>query len=41
MEKEIIEREAEEFNDKNEYEERPQGNSEEMNDLVDLMSMEE
>ena len=40
MEKEIIKREAEEFNDKNEYEERPKGNSEEMNSLVDEMTIE-
>lgn len=41
MEKQIIEEEQKEYNKQNKkYEERPQGNSEEMNDLVDEMSQE-
>lgn len=39
MEKKIIEEEQKEYN-KNKYEERPEGNSEEMNDLVDEMTIE-
>ena len=36
MEREIIEEEQKEYNKQNNtYEERPDGNSEEMNDLVD------
>lgn len=35
-----MEKEAEEFNDKKEYKERPKDNSEEMNSLVDEMTME-
>ena len=38
MEKRIIEEEQREYN-KNKYEERPKGNSEEMNDLVDEMTI--
>ena len=42
MEKRIIEEEQKEYNKQNNvYEERPQGNSEEMNDLVDEMTMED
>ena len=41
MEKQIMEEEQREYNKQNKkYEERPQGNSEEMNDLVDEMSQE-
>lgn len=41
MEKAIIDEEQKQLNkDKNKYEERPQGNSEEMNDLVDEMTIE-
>ena len=40
MEKRIIEEEQREFN-KNKYEERPKGNSEEMNDLVDEMTIDD
>ena len=41
MEKAIIEEEQKELNkSKKTYEERPQGNSEEMNDLVDEMTIE-
>ena len=41
MERQIIKEEQKEFNkDKNTYEERPEGNSEEMNDLVDEMTIE-
>ena len=41
MEKRIIEEEQKEYNKQNKvYEERPDGNSEEMNDLVDEMTME-
>ena len=39
MEKKIMEEEAKEYSDnKHSYEERPDGNSEEMNDLVDKFS---
>jgi len=38
MEKEIMGAEAKEYGDKNTYEERPDGNSEYMNDLVDELS---
>jgi len=42
MEREIIDEEIKSNPDyKNKYEERPEGNSEEMNDLVDEMSIEE
>ena len=42
MEKKIMEEEAKEYNDnKHSYEERPDGNSEEMNDLVDNYSFED
>lgn len=42
MEKRIIKEEQKEYNKNNKtYEERPQGNSEEMNELVDMMSVEE
>ena len=42
MERKIIEEEQKEFNKQNNnYIERPDGNSEEMNDLVDMMSTEE
>ena len=42
MEREIIEEEQKEYNKQNKvYEERPDGNSEEMNDLVDEMTIEE
>ena len=41
MERQIIEEEQKEFNKQNNvYEERPDGNSEEMNDLVDEMTIE-
>ena len=41
MEKAIIEEEQKEYNKQNKvYEERPDGNSEEMNDLVDEMTIE-
>ena len=40
MEKRIIEEEQKEYNkNNNTYEERPEGNSEEMNDLVDEMTI--
>lgn len=39
MEKKIIEMERKEMDDKKEYNERPDGNSEEMNDLVDEMTL--
>ena len=40
MEKRIIEEEQKEYNkNNNNYEERPEGNSEEMNDLVDEMTI--
>lgn len=42
MEKRIIKEEQKEYGKNNKsYEERPEGNSEEMNDLVDMMSVEE
>lgn len=42
MERKIIEEEQKEYNKQNNtYEERPDGNSEEMNDLVDEMTMED
>lgn len=42
MEKKIIEDEQKEYNKSNkQYVERPDGNSEEMNDLVDELSVEE
>lgn len=41
MEKQIMEEEQKEYNKQNKvYEERPEGNSDEMNDLVDEMSQE-
>ena len=40
MEKAIIDEEAKQYSDKKEYNERPDGNSEEMNDLVDEMTIE-
>lgn len=41
MERKIIEEEQKEYNKQNKvYEERPDGNSEEMNDLVDEMTIE-
>ena len=41
MEKAIIDEEQKQLNkNKDKYEERPQGNSEEMNDLVDEMTIE-
>lgn len=41
LEKAIMEEEQKEYNKQNKvYEERPDGNSEEMNDLVDEMSIE-
>lgn len=40
MEKQLIEEEQREYNKQNNvYEERPEGNSEEMNDLVDMMTI--
>lgn len=41
LERAIMEEEAKAFNDKEEYVERPDGNSEEMNDIVDMMTIEE
>lgn len=42
MERAIIEEEQREYNKNNNvYEERPQGNSEEMNDLVDEMTLDD
>lgn len=41
LEREIMEEEAKAFNDKEDYVERPDGNSEEMNDIVDMMTIEE
>lgn len=42
MERAIIEVEQKEYNKQNKvYEERPQGNSEEMNDLVDMMTIDD
>ena len=40
IEREIMEEEAKQYSDKKEYKERPDGNSEEMNDLVDEMTIE-
>ena len=41
MEKQIMDEEQREYNKQNKvYEERPEGNSDEMNDLVDEMSQE-
>ena len=41
MEKQIMDEEQKEYNKQNKvYEERPEGNSDEMNDLVDEMSQE-
>ena len=41
MERKIIEEEQKEYNKQNKvYQERPDGNSEEMNDLVDEMTVE-
>ena len=40
MEKAIMDEEAKQYSDKKEYNERPDGNSEEMNDLVDEMTIE-
>lgn len=40
MERTIIEEEQKEYN-KGKYEERPKGNSEEMNDLVDMMTIDD
>ena len=40
IERKIMKKEAEEYGDKKSYEERPDGNSEEMNELVDAMSIE-
>ena len=41
MERQIMEEEQKEYNKQNNvYEERPDGNSEEMNDLVDEMTVE-
>lgn len=40
MEKQLIEEEQREYNKQNNvYEERPEGNSEEINDLVDMMTI--
>lgn len=41
MERKIMEEEEKAYSDKKEYVERPEGNSEEMNDIVDEMSVEE
>lgn len=41
MERQIMDEEPKEFGDKKQYEERPDGNSEEMNDLMDELSYEE
>lgn len=41
MERKIIEEESKAFNDKEEYIERPDGNSDEMNSLVDEMTIED
>ncbi len=41
LERQIMEEEAKAFNDKEDYVERPDGNSEEMNDIVDMMTIEE
>ena len=37
LERAIIDEESKQYSDKNEYVERPDGNSEEMNDLMDEM----
>lgn len=39
MEREIMKEEQEAYSDKKEYKERPDENSEEMNDLVDEMTL--
>jgi hypothetical protein len=41
MERTIMEEEAKAYNDKEEYVERPDGNSEEMNNLVDEMTIDD
>ena len=41
MERAIMEEEAKQYSDKKQYVERPEGNSEEMNDLVDEMMEDE
>ena len=41
MERAIMEEEAKQHSDKKQYVERPEGNSEEMNDLVDEMMEDE
>ena len=41
MEKQIMDKESELNSDEKSYTERPEGNSEEMNDLVDEMTIEE
>lgn len=41
MERTIMEEEAKQYSDKKQYVERPEGNSEEMNDLVDEMMSDE
>lgn len=41
LERAIMEEEAKAFNDKEDYVERPDGNSEEMNDIVDMMTIED
>ena len=41
MEKAIMDEEAKQYSDKKEYTERPDGNSEEMNDLVDEMTIDD
>ena len=42
LEKQIMEEEQKEYNKQNKkYEERPEGNSEEMNDLVDEMTLDD
>ena len=40
LEKQIMEEEAKAYNDKEEYVERPDGNADEMNDLMDEMTVE-
>ncbi len=39
MERQIIEEEQKQYSDKKEYNERPDGNSDEMNSLVDEMTI--
>lgn len=39
MEREIMKEESKAYSDKKEYQERPDANSEEMNDLVDEMTL--